>query len=161
LLKEGFEVYDLKRYPNPNRLSEQEIKWGIKVAQQMQRRDSFNYYVDMENNVPKWVHESLVKPAMTEGDLASHYNNNGLFVLHFDDFLYVVYTKKRDETDYKDIYRPLDMPNYEISVITPIGGFPIFDMNGIVVGNGGLTEGTWAKSRLSDLLPVDYVPDQK
>jgi hypothetical protein len=161
LIKEGFEVYDLKRYANPNRLKEEEIKRGIKIAQQMQRRDSFNYYVDMENNVPKWVHESLVKPALTESDFASHYNNNGLFVLHFDDYLYVVYTKKRDETDYKDIYRPLDMPNYEISVITPIGGFPIFDMNGIVVGNGGLTEGTWAKSRLSDLLPVDYVPDLK
>jgi len=161
LTKEGFQVYTLKRYQNPERPDEEVIKRGIKIAQQMQRRDSFNYYVDLENNVPRWVHQSLVKPALAESDLASHYNNNGLFVLHFDDYLYVVYTKKRDETDYKDIYRPLDMPNYEISVITPIGGFPIFDNNGIVVGNGGLTEGTWAKSRLSDLLPVDYVPDLK
>jgi hypothetical protein len=32
-------------------------------------------------------------------------------------------------------------------------------MNGIVVANGPLYEGTWSKSRLSDLLPVDYVPD--
>jgi len=163
LIKEGFEVYTLKRYLNPNRLKEEDIKRGIKVAQQMQRRDSFNYYVDMENNVPKWVHESLVKPAMTESDIASHYDNsNGLFILHFDEFLYVVYTKKRDETDYKDIYRPLDMPNYEISVISPLNGsgYPIFDRNGIVVGNGIFTEGTWTKSRLSDLLPVDYVPDQ-
>jgi hypothetical protein len=162
LIKEGFDVYTLKRYQNPNRLSEPEIKRGIKVAQQMQRRDSFNYYVDMENNVPKWVHESLVKPALTESDIASHYDNsNGLFVLHFDEFLYVVYTKKRDETDYKDIYRPLDMPNYEISVISQLNGsgYPIFDRNGIVVGNGIFTEGTWTKSRLSDLLPVDYVPD--
>jgi hypothetical protein len=75
--------------------------------------------------------------------------------------LYIIYTKKRDETDYRDIYRPLDMPNYEISVLTQLDGDPIFDMNGIEVGNGPLHEGTWAKSRLSDLLPVDYVPDQK
>ena len=161
LTKEGFEVYTLKRYPNPNRLSEAEIKRGIKVAQQMQRRDSFNYYVDMENNVPKWVHESLVKPALTESDIARHYNANGLFALQIDEYLYVVYTKKRDETDYKDIYRELNMPNYEISVISQLDGPPIFDMNGIVVGNGIFTEGTWSKSRLSDLLPVDYVPDQK
>jgi hypothetical protein len=161
LIKEGFEVYTLKRYLNPNRLKEEDIKRGIKIAQQMQRRDSFNYYVDMENNVPKWVHESLVKPALTESDIARHYNSNGLFALNIDEFLYVVYTKKRDETDYKDIYRPLDMPNYEISVISQLDGPPIFDMNGIVVGNGIFTEGTWSKSRLSDLLPVDYVPDQK
>jgi len=118
------------------------------------------FYYDMEN-MPKWVHESLVKPAHTEQDIASRYNNEGLFTLHFDDYLYVVYTKKRDETDYRDIYRPLDMPNYETTVINMEDGNPIFDRNGIIVGNGPLMEGTWAKSRLSDLLPVDYVPDQK
>ena len=160
IIKEGFVVYTLKRYANPERMKEEDIRRQLKIFQQMQRRDSFNYYVDMENS-PKWVHESLVKPALTEGDIASHYNNNGLFSLHFDDYLYIVYTKKRDETEYRDIYRPLDMPNYEITVLSQIDGNPIFDMNGIVVGNGPLNEGTWAKSRLSDLLPVDYVPDQK
>jgi hypothetical protein len=160
LTKEGFVVYTLKRYPNPERLKEAVIRQQIKIFQMMGRRDSLNYYIDMENS-PRWVHQSLVTPTLTESDIASHYNNNGLFELHFDDYLYVVYTKKRDETDFKDIYRPLDMPNYEISVLTKIDGDPIFDMNGIVVGNGPLNEGTWSKSRLSDLLPVDYVPDQK
>ncbi len=160
LTKEGFQVYTLKRYPNQERLKEEDIKLGLKIAQQAQRRDSFNYYVDMENK-PKWVHESLVKPALMESDIASHYNSNGLFVLRINEFLYVVYTKKREETDFKDIYRPLEMPNYEISVVSELNGAPIFDRNGIVVGNGIFTEGTWTKSRLSDLLPVDYVPDQQ
>jgi len=53
------------------------------------------------------------------------------------------------------------MPNYQLSVLTPENGDPIFDMNGVVVGNGQLTEGTWSKSRLSVELPVDYVPDNK
>lgn len=159
-VKEGFEIYTLKRYPNPERLSEEQIHAGYNKARMGGWRDSMKYYYDMEN-MPKWVHESLVKPPLTEQDIASRYNNNGLFSLHFDDYLYVIYTKKRDETDYKDIYRPLDMPNYETTVITLQDGNPIFDMNGIIVGNGPLMEGTWAKSRLSDLLPVDYVPDQK
>jgi hypothetical protein len=34
-------------------------------------------------------------------------------------------------------------------------------MNGIVVGNAPLYEGSWANNRLSDMLPVDYVPDNK
>lgn len=158
--KEGFEIYTLKRTLNPERLSEEEIHAGYNKAKMGGWRDSMKYYYDMEN-MPKWVHESLVKPPLTEQEIASKYNNNGLFRLHFDDFLYVIYKNKRDETDYKDIYRPLDMPNYETTVVTLQDGDPVFDMNGIIIGNGPLMEGTWAKSRLSDLLPVDYVPDQK
>src|ERR1700744_2739584 len=99
------------------------------------------YYYDMEN-MPKWVHESLVKPPHTEQEVASKYNNEGLFRLHFDDFLYVIFKNKRDETDYKDIYRPLDMPNYEPGVKTREEAEPVFDKNGIIVGNAPLMEGT-------------------
>ncbi|MFD2147207.1 hypothetical protein [Mucilaginibacter antarcticus] len=72
------------------------------------------------------------------------------------------YTFKRDENNYKDIFRPLDMPNYETSVITLFNNppFALFDKNGIVVNGEPLYEGTWSQSRLSELLPVDYVPTQ-
>jgi hypothetical protein len=73
-----------------------------------------------------------------------------------------VYTKKRDEVYNKDLYRPLDMPNYETSILTLFEpNFALFDMNGIIVSQPPLLEGAWAKSRLSNLLPVDYVPDVK
>ncbi|NNU34636.1 hypothetical protein HK413_12155 [Mucilaginibacter sp. S1162] len=73
-----------------------------------------------------------------------------------------MYTRKRDENNYKDIYRPLDMPNYEISVVTLFNNPPyaLFDKNGIVINGDPLYEGTLSKARLSELLPVDYVPTQ-
>jgi hypothetical protein len=61
----------------------------------------------------------------------------------------------------KDLYRPLDMTNYETTILTLFDDYALFDMNGIIVSRPPLLEGAWAKSRLSDLLPVDYVPDVK
>jgi len=164
--KEGFKVYNLKRDPYPGRLSESAIMMGYNIGRQAQNRDSVKKYYDMEN-LPKWTNQKLtpdydsMMPTMNEQEYASRASNNGLFALHITDYMYIVYTKKTEETDFKDIYRPLKMPNYQVSVLTPENGDPIFDMNGIIVGNGPLTEGTWSKSRLSDELPVDYVPDNK
>ena len=84
----------------------------------------------------------------------------GLYAITFPDYLYVIY-KKREETEaFKDIYRPLDMPNYEVTVLTLLNDPPyaLFDSNGIVVGESPLFEGAWSKPRLSELLPVDYAP---
>jgi len=55
------------------------------------------------------------------------------------------------------------MPNYETSIMSRINNaiFIEFDKNGIVVDHHPLYEGTWSKSRLSELLPVDYVPSDK
>ncbi|MDB5088037.1 MAG: hypothetical protein JWR09_2031, partial [Mucilaginibacter sp.] len=55
----------------------------------------------------------------------------------------------------------LEMTNYETSIITLFSTYALFDMNGIIISQAPLLEGAWAKSRLSDLLPVDYVPDVK
>jgi hypothetical protein len=163
--KEGFKVYTLKRELNPARLSESEILLHYTIARQQQRRDSIKYYYDMEN-MDKWVNQKLVPPwndelpGLSEQDYASRISSNGIYALHTFDYLYIVYTKKREETDFRDIYRDLHMPNYQVSVITPEGGDPPFDMNGVLLSNS-LTEGTWSKNRLSDELPVDYVPDNK
>jgi hypothetical protein len=158
--QEGFMVYMLKRYANPIRPSEEVIKRKIKIFKEMDRIDSANYYIMLEN-MSKYVNESLLQPPLQASEICSPAGQPGLYVLHFNNYLYVVYTKKRDEVYYKDIYRPLTMPNYETSVITLINGFPIFDTNGIIVGNDYFYEGSWTKSRLSDMLPVDYVPDEK
>ena len=79
--------------------------------------------------------------------------------IHFPHFLYVVYTKKTDDTENRDLYRPLDQSNYAVSIITLQGPYAQFDKNGIVVQGGPIFEGAWASQRLSDMLPVDYVPD--
>jgi hypothetical protein len=162
---QGFKVYELKRDLNPQRLSEAAIMMGYKIARQAQNRDSVKYYYDMANR-PKWVNEKLIPaysdmlPGMPEQEYASRYSNDGLYELHITDYLYIVYTKKTEEFNFKDIFIDIHMPNYQVSVLTPENADPIFDRNGVIIANT-LTEGTWSKSRLSDELPVDYVPDNK
>ncbi len=81
--------------------------------------------------------------------------------MHYTNYLYVVYTKKTDDTPDKDFYRDLNQSNYAVSIITMTAPYVEFDMNGIVVDNAPIYEGAWSRNRLSDMLPVDYVPDQK
>jgi hypothetical protein len=74
-----------------------------------------------------------------------------------------MYTKKLEKESFKDVFVPLDMPNYESSIITLFNNPPyaLFDMNGVIIGESPLYEGTWSKARLSALLPVDYTPSVK
>ena len=109
----------------------------------------------------KYSHEYLDRLPLSMYEVMTNTGQPGIFAVHFTNYLYIVYTKKRDEVFNKDLYRPLDMPNYETSVITLLSSpYVVFDMNGIVVGDAPLYEGSWAKAKLSDLLPVDYVPDE-
>jgi hypothetical protein len=163
---EGFKVYTLKRELNPERLSESAIAQGIVVARQMQSRDSMKKYYEMAN-MDKWTNQKLIPPwsdilpGMPESEYSASFSNEGLFALHTFDYLYIVYTKKMEEVDFKDIWRDIKMPNYQVSVLTPENNSdPIFDKNGVLIANT-LTEGTWSKARLSDELPIDYVPDIK
>jgi len=156
--QEGFVVYNFIRYMNPLRPKEEELQHKLKQFQSGPR-DSFMYYRNLAM-MSKYSNENVLRPALKEFEMCSHYQQQGLYVLHFNKYLYVVYTKKREtQPDSKDFYRPIDMSDYEASILTLGGDFPIFDKNGTVVANSMLYEGTWAKSRLSDLLPVDYVPE--
>jgi hypothetical protein len=162
LKDQGFEIYRLTRTVNPMRPSDDIIRRKVNKFNQLRRPDSARYWVDIAN-MSKYSNESLNKPPYQEFEILSRAPQQGLFTVHFPNYLYVVYTKKRDEVYNRDLYRPLDMPNYETTVVTNMGKESFFDidMNGIVVDNSPLYEGTWAKSRISDLLPVDYVPDDK
>ena len=162
LTEEGFTMYTLKRSLNPLRPPDEVIRHKVNLFKSVRNADSANYYINL-SNLSKYYHESLMKPPLQEFEVLSRTQAQGIFAMHFTYNLYITYNKKRDEVYNKDLYRPLDMPNYETSVVSFTNKEPyvLFDMNGIVVDNAPLYEGTWAKARLSDLLPVDYVPDNK
>jgi hypothetical protein len=157
----GFVMYHLNRQLNPNRPPEDVIRRKAKMFYDMRMADSLNHWNSIAT-LSKYYKETLSKIPVLPYEVFSTTDQQGIFALHFPNYLYVVYTKRRDEVYNKDLYRPLDMPNYETSILTLFDpGYSLFDMNGIVVGQPPLLEGAWAKSRLSDLLPVDYVPDVK
>lgn len=116
-----------------------------------------NYWV-RQYEVPKWANENVMRPPLKAADVLRRTPQEGLFAVTFPNYLYVTYVKKREETYFKDVYRPLDMPNYETSVVTLYSPYFVFDMNGTVVSDSPLFEGTWSKAKLADMLPVDYEP---
>lgn len=157
---EGFQVMKLTRLLNPNRAQEGVIQQKIKFFNDGRHRDSINFWIDQEN-MSKYFREHLYRDPLPVNAVLYKTEKSGIFAVDFTDCLYIIYTKKMEETDFKNLYRPLDMPNYETTVATITKPY-FFDTNGVVFGDSApLYEGTWSKSKLSDLLPVDYAPDDK
>jgi hypothetical protein len=159
--QEGFVVSNFLRDLNPLRPKEEILQQKLRQFQMQARRDSFMYYRNLAL-MSKYSNENILRPPLKGFEFVSRYSQPGLYVMHFRKYLYVVYTKRREPVpDSKDFYRPIDMPDYQASIITLQDDFPVFDRNGIVVANSALYEGSWANDRLSDMLPVDYVPDSQ
>ncbi len=160
LTEEGFQIYNFSRYLNPKRPPDEVIKQKIRQFYDQRRPDSQKYYVDLAN-MSKYYNESLMRPALNQFEVLIQTGQPGVYGMHFiRNYLYVVYTKKTDDTYDRDLYRPLDFPNYAVSVLTLLNGpYVLFDKNGIEIENAPLHEGAWARNRLSDMLPVNYVPD--
>ena len=149
LAQDGFIMYRLHREINPKKF----------VA--LRQRDSALYWQE-KGQMSRYYHERLFKEPLQPQEVFSNSDARGIFVLHFSDCLYVVYTRRREKTDFTDLYRPLDMENFETSVVSMHEPYALFDMNGVVFKGLPLNEGTWSKSRIDDLLPFDYDPgDEK
>jgi hypothetical protein len=159
---EGFLVMLLQRQPNPERPPQELIKKKLDFYQRQPLTsramvDSAKHWQDMYN-LPKYK-ETLVRSPLKETDFARATEQPGIFAITFPHYLYVMYTKKREDYFFKDIYHPLDMPNYQTSVITLYKPYAFFDANGSIISSQStLIEGTWSKSKVAELLPVDYVP---
>ncbi|SDD80104.1 CarboxypepD_reg-like domain-containing protein [Mucilaginibacter pineti] len=157
LTQEGFEVHDYTRYLNKERPSDEVIQQKIKFFSRTNRDSLMRWY--KLANLTKWYQENLVRLPYQGFEILRSTAQSGIYAITAPHYLYVVYTKKHEETEFKDIYRPLDMENFETSVVTLYKGYFLFDMNGIVISNPSpLYEGTWSKAKLADLLPVDYEP---
>ncbi|WP_183560185.1 carboxypeptidase-like regulatory domain-containing protein [Mucilaginibacter sp. SP1R1] len=159
LKEEGFEAHDFTRFLNRERPEEGLIQQKIKRYRDISpNRDSLiNWY--KLSNLTKWNRENLVRIPYQSFEILRKTPQAGIYAVVFPHLLYVVYNKKEEKTEFRDVYRPLDMGNFETSIITLYNNYILFDMNGIVISNPSpLYEGTWSKAKLADLVPVDYEP---
>jgi hypothetical protein len=156
--EEGFVVYKLNRVLNPERPQVDVIDRKMKYFRKINRADSFNYWLRLYK-MPRYI-DNLNKIPYTTSQLLVRTHQPDVFAITFPNYLYVVYTKKREEFDFKDVYHPLDMPNYETSVVTLFKeNYAAFDLNGNIISTPPpLFEGTWSKSKIAELLPLDYAP---
>ncbi|RYE23285.1 MAG: carboxypeptidase-like regulatory domain-containing protein [Sphingobacteriaceae bacterium] len=156
LEQQGFIMRRLERKPNPKRLPEDLIRQKINLFSKSSNNDSLEYWNRMASE-PKYF-QNLYKDPLKIEDVVRKTDQSGLFALLFPDYLYVVYTKKQDN-NISDIYRPLTMGNYAVSIIALYEKYALFDLNGVVITpQSTLYEGDWAEDKIAELLPVDYTP---
>lgn len=97
--------------------------------------------------------ETLVTTPLLPGEYAMLTQIKGQYALSFKDCLYILYNPK-PENGGTELY-----PQYLTSTVTIEEPYAYFDNNGIITNpQSTITEGFWAKSRIAELLPVDYEP---
>ncbi|HEY9197562.1 MAG TPA: carboxypeptidase-like regulatory domain-containing protein [Mucilaginibacter sp.] len=157
LKEEGFEVHAFTRQLNPERPPEALIQQKIKRFRET-NRDSLIHWYKLSNQT-KWNNENLAKIPYQSFEILRSTPEAGIYAITAPHFLYVVYTKRHETEEFKDVYHPLDMENFETSIVTLYKGYALFDQNGTVISNPApLYEGSWSKAKLPEMLPVDYEP---
>jgi hypothetical protein len=168
--EEGFIINKLTKIPNPNRPADTLINKNIKRFLKAQHgvirlgsayNDSLNLWYKIKA-MPKSLNTLNRAEILTDTLVRQYYND--VKTMNFKDDLYVMYTKERETNDYTNfsghsINRPLDVPNYEISVIHLLEG-PVnfYASGGILESKSMLFEGFWAYEKIGDMVPMDYIP---
>ncbi len=125
--EEGFQVLRLVRKPNPK----------------------YTGYGD------KFIDAVDAHPLLTNA-YAKPTDKKGLFVLTFDDCLFVKYNGGRRFTDESTNEAGFGLINTTITFDKP---YAAFDNNGIFIDPAATSfNGAWGRSRMASLLPVDYEP---
>lgn len=170
--EEGFIIYKRIKTPNPNRPSDAYIaatkarllrKRKIQVISAAMINDSLNTLMQIAN-LPK-EYTSLDMSGVATDTLVKHMFPN-MKTINYKDELYVMYTKEEESTGYSNtghyIMRPLNVPNYQISVVQMLQGPVSFYPNGGMHDSKALLyEGFWAYEKIGDMVPMDYVPINK
>ncbi|SES27636.1 carboxypeptidase-like regulatory domain-containing protein [Pedobacter rhizosphaerae] len=170
--QEGFLISKMVKIPNPNRYPEYVIntnldkikniaeKTGIrKVAGKVDTALLAFWTKQME--MPKTI-DKFSRADVLPDTLVHDYNQN-LKWLNYTDALLVQYTKEKESLAYSKtgfwIFRPLDVPENEISVINLMQAPVRFYKNGGIYDSRSLLfEGYWAYEKVADMVPMDYIP---
>ncbi|RFZ85499.1 carboxypeptidase-like regulatory domain-containing protein [Mucilaginibacter terrenus] len=106
--------------------------------------------------------QTLINKPLPVTDYASLTDVKGIFALRYTDCLYLMYTKIRDNSPDNNPIQSLSMPNYLTSILTLTPPYTLFDSNGVILNPSSVGfEGNWGKSRVAEMLPVDYLPPAK
>ncbi|WP_423148452.1 carboxypeptidase-like regulatory domain-containing protein [Rubrolithibacter danxiaensis] len=102
----------------------------------------------------------LVKDPLPLSDFVRKTDNPSLLALAFDHLLYIVYINKTEKEVSLSVYRPIEMSNYPVSIISLQNKYAFFDPNGIITDPKSIVvEGSWAdRGKIPELLPIDYQP---
>ena len=172
--EEGFEINKLIRQPNPNRAPDSLINANIKRLMQVKQAlngtikimagDSLNYW-SKQKNAPATI-AMLNRQQLNTDTLVKTYNES-IKSINFNDVLYVIYKNEREASSYanrigQSISRPLDMPDYQVSLINlQVAPVYFYENGGTYNPRSMLYEGYWSWEKIADSVPLDYLPPKQ
>lgn len=160
LASQGFVLHRLVRVPNADRPPQYVIVKSMDKFAAAGNRDSLIHWQRLYNL--RKYNENLGSLSLIPDDIFMHTDRPDVFGIKFPNCLYVIYTKKHEDHSDDMTYRPLNMENYQVTIITLYNDYAFFDLNGVVISNKStLYEGAWARNKIPELLPIDYSPDDK
>jgi hypothetical protein len=167
---EGFVMHKLMKHTNAQRPPDSLIKANIrryrpKIGETFslngKTNDSLEFWLS-KNNMPKTI-STLNKAEVLPDTLVKTFDSN-IKKIDFNDILYIVYKNEKEHPIYanllnQSISRPLDMPNYQVSLINLSIRPVYFYQNGAIYNNKSMIyEGYWSWEKIADSVPMDYIP---
>lgn len=171
--EDGFIINKMIKIPNEQRPADTIINKNMKRLTKSVKNvirigsaenDSLMYWSKVRD-MPKNISILNRADVLTDTLVRQEYKN--LKTMNFKDQLYVIYTKERESVEYTNmsghsVSRPLDVPNYEISIINMLEGpLHFYENGGIYEPRSILYEGYWAYEKIADMVPMDYIPITK
>jgi len=170
--EEGFIINKMIKVPNPNRYPDQVIYDNISKLKTLREKTGIRKtgekidtaqlaFWKKQLEMPRYIDKFSRAEVLT--DTLVHYYNQNLKYLNYTDALCIQYTKERESLAYSKtgfwIFRPLDIPDYEISLVNLMQA-PVrfYENGGIYDSRGIMYEGYWAYEKVADMVPMDYVP---
>lgn len=170
--EQGFIINKMIKIPNPNRYPDSiiyknlvRLKTPAKstvISKGTMLRDSamISFWLKQQD-MPKYV-DCLDRKEISAGNVVSTFNQN-LKLLDSNGALAISYAKEKESLAYSKtgfwVFRPLDIPDYEISVANLMKNAVRFYENGSVYDSRAMIyEGFWAYEKVADMVPMDYIP---
>ncbi|WP_316800282.1 carboxypeptidase-like regulatory domain-containing protein [Pedobacter frigidisoli] len=170
--EEGFIINKMVKIPNPNRYPEYLINGNLEKIKAVAEKTGIRQnkgkidtallaFWTKQKEMPKTIDKFSRADVLT--DTLVHYFNQNLRYLNYTDGLLIQYTKEKESLAYSKtgfwIFRPLDVPENEISVANLTEG-PVrfYENGGIYDSRSLLYEGYWAYEKIADMVPMDYIP---
>lgn len=171
-LEEGFILNKMLKVPNPYRYPDSIIRKNLNrlktppkstvISKAVMPKDlAMIAFWEKQQDMPEYI-DYLDRNELSPGNLVSVYNHN-LKTLNCTDPLAISYTKERESIAYSKTsfwrFRPLDVPDYQISVANlKENGVRFYESGGVHDSRATLYEGFWAYEKVADMVPMDYIP---
>lgn len=171
--EEGFVINKLIEMPNTARQPDSLINANIKRLTAGSKglvrtltfngTDSLSYWI-RQRGQPKVI--NTINRADVLVDTLVKTFNKDIKMINYQDALYVIYKNEFEPNGFSFTghrqSRPMDMPEYQISLIHKLEPKAYFYANGGIFDPRSLLfQGYWAYEKVGDMVPMDYVPTVK